>query len=78
MSNIDDRPRKLLIRIERDEGDRARLTVQEAGVGFDPAAADRLFESLYTTKNDGMGISIPRAPRVRCGPTIFATFRLLA
>jgi PAS domain S-box-containing protein len=58
MSAVDDRPRQLLIRTERDEGDRVRLTVQDAGVGFNPQAADRLFESFYTTKNDGMGIGL--------------------
>jgi C4-dicarboxylate-specific signal transduction histidine kinase len=58
MSGVDDRPRHLLIRTERDEGDRVRLTVQDAGVGFDPQAADRLFESFYSTKNDGMGIGL--------------------
>ena len=58
MSNIADRPRQLLIRTERDEGDRVRLTVQDAGTGFDPQAADRLFEGFYTTKNDGMGIGL--------------------
>ena len=58
MSGVNDRPRQLLIRTERDEGDRVRLTVQDAGVGFDPQAADRLFESFYTTKNDGMGIGL--------------------
>ena len=37
MSGVDDRPRQLVIRTERDEeGDRVRLTVQDAGVGFDP------------------------------------------
>ena len=58
MSGIDDRPRRLLIRTQRDEGDRVRLTVQDAGVGFDPQAADRLFKAFYTTKNDGMGIGL--------------------
>ena len=58
MSTVDDRPRQLLIRTERDEYDHVRLTVQDAGVGFDPQAADRLFESFYTTKNDGMGIGL--------------------
>jgi signal transduction histidine kinase len=58
MSAVDDRPRQLLIRTERDEGDRVRLTVQDAGVGFDPQAADRLFEAFYTTKNYGMGIGL--------------------
>jgi PAS domain S-box-containing protein len=58
MSSVDDRPRQLLIRTERDEGDRVSLTVQDAGTGFDPPAVDRLFEGFYTTKNDGMGIGL--------------------
>jgi PAS domain S-box-containing protein len=58
MSGVDDRPRKLLIRTDREEGDRVRLTVQDAGVGFDPRAADRLFEAFYTTKDDGMGMGL--------------------
>src|SRR5712664_5016191 len=49
LSAVDDRPRQLLISTERDEGDRVRLTVQDAGVGFDPQAAERLFEAFYTT-----------------------------
>jgi len=47
-----------MIRTERDEGDRVRLTVQDSGVGFDPHAVDRLFEAFYTTKRDGMGIGL--------------------
>jgi PAS domain S-box-containing protein len=58
MSNVEDRPRQLLIRTEPDDDDCVRLTVQDAGVGFDPQAADKLFESFYTTKNDGMGIGL--------------------
>ncbi len=58
MSTVEDRPRRLLIRTERDEGDRVRLTVQDAGIGFDPQAADRLFDAFYTTKRDGMGIGL--------------------
>jgi signal transduction histidine kinase len=58
MSSVDDRPRQLLIRTERDEGDRVSLTVQDVGNGFDPQAVDRLFEGFYTTKNDGMGIGL--------------------
>ncbi|MGA8312234.1 MAG: PAS domain S-box protein [Terriglobales bacterium] len=58
MSSVDDRPRQLLIKTERDEGDRVSLTVQDAGTGFDPQAVDRLFEGFYTTKNDGMGIGL--------------------
>jgi len=58
MSNVDDRPRELLIRTEREEGDRVRLSVKDVGVGFEPQAADRLFEAFYTTKNEGMGIGL--------------------
>jgi PAS domain S-box-containing protein len=58
MSAVEDRPRQLLIITERDEGDRVRLTVQDAGVGFDPQAVDRLFDAFYTTKGDGMGIGL--------------------
>jgi PAS domain S-box-containing protein len=58
MSGIDDRPRQLLIRTEPDEAGQARLSVQDAGVGFDPQIMDRLFDSFYTTKNDGMGIGL--------------------
>jgi len=42
MSAVDDRPRHMVITTEREEGDRVRLTVQDAGVGLDPQAMDRL------------------------------------
>ena len=58
MSTVEDRPRQLVIRTERDDGDQLRLTVQDAGVGFDPQAADRLFDAFYTTKGNGMGIGL--------------------
>jgi signal transduction histidine kinase len=58
MTTVDDRPRELLIRTERDEGDRVRLSVKDAGVGFQAQAADRLFEAFHTTKDDGMGIGL--------------------
>ncbi|MFZ0138003.1 MAG: PAS domain S-box protein [Candidatus Sulfotelmatobacter sp.] len=58
MSGVDDRPRQLLIRTQRSEGDCVSLTVQDAGTGFDSQAVDRLFEGFYTTKNDGMGIGL--------------------
>jgi C4-dicarboxylate-specific signal transduction histidine kinase len=58
MSSVDDRPRQLVIRTERDEGDRVRLTVQDAGVGLDPDHVKNLFEAFYTTKSGGMGIGL--------------------
>lgn len=58
MSGIEDRPRELLVKTECDEGDRVRLSVKDAGVGFTPQAADKLFEAFFTTKSDGMGIGL--------------------
>jgi PAS domain S-box-containing protein len=58
MSGVEDRQRELLIKTERDEGDRVRLTVQNVGVGFEPESADKLFEAFYTTKSGGMGIGL--------------------
>lgn len=58
MAGVDDRSRELLIKTERDDGDRVRLSVKDEGVGFTPEAADRLFEAFYTTKNDGMGVGL--------------------
>jgi PAS domain S-box-containing protein len=58
MNTVDDRPRDLLIRTEREEGDWVRLSVKDAGVGFDPQTVDKLFEPFYSTKNDGMGVGL--------------------
>ena len=58
MSTVYDRPRELLIRTERDEEDRVRLSVKDAGVGFPVQTAERLFEAFFTTKSDGMGIGL--------------------
>jgi len=58
MSGVDDRPRQLVIRTERDEDDCVRLAVQDTGVGIDLEAADRMFDAFYTTKRTGMGIGL--------------------
>jgi C4-dicarboxylate-specific signal transduction histidine kinase len=58
MSSVEDRPRQLVIRTERDGGGRVRLTVQDAGVGFEPQSVNSLFEEFYTTKGSGMGIGL--------------------
>ena len=58
MNTIDDRPRDLLIKTEREEDDWVRLSVKDAGVGFDPHVMDKLFEAFYSTKRDGMGVGL--------------------
>jgi PAS domain S-box-containing protein len=58
MRGVEDRPRELVVRTGRDEGDCVRLSVRDAGVGFDPQDVGRLFEAFYTTKSGGMGIGL--------------------
>jgi len=58
MSDVDDRPRELFFRTEIEDPDTVRFSVQDAGVGFDAQNLDRLFQSFYTTKEEGMGIGL--------------------
>ena len=58
MRGVDDRPRELLFRTEVEEGPQVRLSVQDTGAGFEPQTLDRLFQTFYTTKEDGMGIGL--------------------
>jgi len=58
MMGIDNRPRQLLISTERENGDRVRVSVRDAGVGVDPQSMGKLFDAFFTTKSDGMGIGL--------------------
>ena len=58
MSTVEDRPRQMCIRTEKDEKDCVRLTVKDAGIGFNPQLMDKLFEGFFTTKREGMGIGL--------------------
>jgi PAS domain S-box-containing protein len=58
MAGVEDRPRLLVIRSERDDDDQVRLTVQDSGVGVDPEDLEKIFDAFYTTKPDGMGIGL--------------------
>jgi signal transduction histidine kinase len=58
MRDVNDRARDLLVRAEPEDGRRARLVVKDAGGGFAPQEAERLFDAFYTTKSDGMGIGL--------------------
>jgi len=58
MSGIDDRPRDLLVRTALDGNGLVSVLVRDAGSGFDPQDAERLFTAFYTTKSSGMGIGL--------------------
>ena len=58
MTTVTDRPRVLIVRTHRVDGDHACVTVQDSGVGLDPKSADHIFEAFYSTKQGGMGMGL--------------------
>ena len=58
MAGVVDRPRELIVSTVLEESGHVRVAVKDAGVGFDAAAAKRLFSPFYTTKKEGMGIGL--------------------
>jgi signal transduction histidine kinase len=52
-----------------------RVVVDDTGVGFEEADAERLFQALYTTKPHGlgMGLSISRSIILSHGGRLWAT-----
>jgi PAS domain S-box-containing protein len=58
MASVDDRPRRLVVCSGEQDRDHVVVTVQDAGVGFDPSKADQLFTAFFTTKPGGMGMGL--------------------
>jgi PAS domain S-box-containing protein len=58
MSRIGDGSRELTIASGKDDASAVFVEVQDAGPGIDPADLDRLFQSFYTTKPDGIGMGL--------------------
>ncbi len=58
MKPVTDRPRVLRILTKRHEEQSVLVAVQDTGVGLSPKAAERLFETFYTTKPDGLGMGL--------------------
>jgi PAS domain S-box-containing protein len=58
MVRVDDRPRRLLIRTEREGGDGVRVTVRDVGVGVDARSMERLFEAVPSEKSSGVGVGL--------------------
>lgn len=57
MAATDD-PRVLHIRSEAYEHDGVLISVADVGIGVSPQDVDRIFNPLFTTKADGMGIGL--------------------
>jgi signal transduction histidine kinase len=75
MSEIDGRPRQLIIRTAKAHPDNVLLTVQDSGPGIDPAHLERVFDAFFTTKTSGlgMGLSICRKIVEAHGGKLWAT-----
>jgi predicted ATPase/signal transduction histidine kinase/GAF domain-containing protein len=58
MSTVTDRPRLLKVSVQHHDVDQALVAVEDAGTGLDPAIAERVFDPLFTTKSDGMGMGL--------------------
>jgi PAS domain S-box-containing protein len=58
MSSVDDRSRELTISSGNDDASAVFVEVQDTGPGINPADLDRLFQSFYTTKPDGIGMGL--------------------
>jgi PAS domain S-box-containing protein len=58
MVGVDDRPRTLLVRTERDAASYVRVIVRDSGNGLDRQSLGKLFDAFYTTKIGGMGIGL--------------------
>jgi PAS domain S-box-containing protein len=76
MSTIVNRPRILRVNSEPHEINRLMITVEDSGTGIDPKNVDRIFDTFFTTKSQGMGmgLSICRSIIERHGGRISASY----
>jgi signal transduction histidine kinase len=50
--------RELLIGTEANGSDGVLISIRDSGPGIRPQSLDRLFDSFYTTKSEGMGMGL--------------------
>jgi signal transduction histidine kinase len=58
MADTERSERRLSVTTSRTEGGMAQIAVADRGVGLSEEDAERLFESFFTTKQDGLGIGL--------------------
>jgi C4-dicarboxylate-specific signal transduction histidine kinase len=77
MAGVSNRPRVLTIRSQLHERDDILVEVEDSGIGLDPTSIDQIFESMFTTKPDGMGmgLSISRSIVAAHGGRLWASPR---
>jgi signal transduction histidine kinase len=58
MSSVVDSSRLLHLKTELDGSQNIVVTVQDFGTGIDPENIERIFNRLFTTKTQGMGMGL--------------------
>jgi C4-dicarboxylate-specific signal transduction histidine kinase len=58
MSEVADRPRRLVIRSQMRNSDEILVAVRDSGVGIAPKDEKRIFDAFFTTKAQGMGMGL--------------------
>jgi C4-dicarboxylate-specific signal transduction histidine kinase len=58
MSEVDDRPRRLVIRSQMQSSDEVLVAVRDSGVGISAKDERRIFDAFFTTKAQGMGMGL--------------------
>ncbi|MEJ0041868.1 MAG: sensor histidine kinase [Rhizomicrobium sp.] len=58
MSTVKDRRRKLRISTQLTDRSEVMIAVEDTGTGVDPANIHRIFDPLFTSKVDGMGLGL--------------------
>jgi PAS domain S-box-containing protein len=58
MAEVNDRHRTLLIQTRLHRDKTVQLSVKDVGVGVDEQAIERVFDTFYTSKTNGMGVGL--------------------
>jgi C4-dicarboxylate-specific signal transduction histidine kinase len=58
MSEVDGRPRRLVIRSQMQSSDEVLVAVRDSGVGISAKDERRIFDAFFTTKAQGMGMGL--------------------
>lgn len=58
MESVSDRERLLVIKAKSLDRKTVQISVEDSGTGIGPEDAERIFNPLYTTKSDGMGMGL--------------------
>jgi signal transduction histidine kinase len=58
MNTITDRPREMLIYSRQQDPDQVLVAVQDSGIGIDSQDREKIFDTFYTTKPQGMGMGL--------------------